>query len=181
MNGNECRYWVVLSYFLGVLATLESVARLKHIIVCRLNDTTVFAVHCGKKFPWWNLESCCTKIPDSQSTVFCSVELFFWSLLAVTDQGRILSGSVVVGVCMCIHILMESSTSPTLCCKNNLKVSPPPPPPPPKHLRANSREMEKHKSGMQKAEVFMHKPEGKKMFLKEKQKKNVMMTLNCLH
>lgn len=31
--------------------------------------------------------------------------------------------------------------------------------------------MEKHKTGMQKAEVFMHKPEGEKMFLKEKQTK----------
>lgn len=32
--------------------------------------------------------------------------IFFQSLLAVTDQGRILSGSVVVGVymCSCIHV-----------------------------------------------------------------------------
>lgn len=35
---------VALSYFLGVLAILQSIARLKYILLCRLNDTTVFTV-----------------------------------------------------------------------------------------------------------------------------------------
>lgn len=47
VNGNKFRYCVVLSSFLGVLTIRASIARLKYIIVSRLNDNAVFS---GKRF-----------------------------------------------------------------------------------------------------------------------------------
>lgn len=118
VNGNEFRYWVVLSD-LDVLTTWTSIARLKYIIVCRLNDSSVFS---GKRFLWWSLESSQTKTPDTHSTMFCTVGSFFSWYWAVRNQGRIFIRCVVVGVSMCSCImstamLMKNSTSLTLLQK----------------------------------------------------------------
>lgn len=95
--------------------------------------------------------------------------IFFQSLLAVTDQGRILSGSVVVGVHMltCAHTCWWKALPVLLCAAKIILKSLPLSL---KHLTANSRDKEKYKGGMQKAGVFMHKPEGGKNVFKRKNK-----------
>lgn len=175
MNGNECRYWVALPYFLGVLATLESIARFTYIIVCRLNDTTVFTV-VGRDSLDEIYRIAVQKIPDTCSTMFCSVKLFFspyWQLW-ITEESSV---EVWWFVCACAHTCWWKALPVLLCTAKIILKSLPLSR---KHHRASSRDKQKRKGGMQKAEVFVHKPEGAKIFLKEKPKINAMITLNCL-
>lgn len=97
--------------------------QIKYIIVHRLNDSAVFS---GKRFLWWSLESSHTKIPDTHSTMFCSVQFFFswyWQL-----QIREESSVDVWWLCACAHASSPQQcwwkTLPVLlCCKKNFQVS----------------------------------------------------------
>jgi len=94
VNRSEYRYWVALSYFLDVLATLESIARLKYIIVCRLNNTILFTV--AGRYSLDDIQRAAVQKYQRLVLPCFAVWNFFQSLLAVTDHRRIFSGSVVV-------------------------------------------------------------------------------------